>query len=79
VKRIPIRNAEQEVVAHALVDDSDFDWLNSWRWCQGSKGYVINGELLYLGEYDDEREAARVAADARKIHLPFAVEARHPA
>lgn len=155
MKRLPLRNRIGQVVAEALVDDADFEWLNQRRWCLGTKGYVIrraspnepgttlrmsrlilgletgdrrqadhinrdkldnrrcnlrivanhqnernepayrdstssyrgvalmkngrwranvraNGVLHYLGEYENEREAAYVALAARERLLPFA-------
>lgn len=35
---------------------------------------MIEGRLRHLGRYDDEREAARVASDYRRLHMPCAVE-----
>lgn len=36
----------------------------------------LNGKVHYLGIFDDELAAARVAAEWRKEHLPFTVESR---
>lgn len=41
MKRIPLRNRFKEIIAYALVDDEDFDWLNQSRWCLSSHGYAI--------------------------------------
>ena len=29
-----------------LVDDSDFGWLNQWKWCCDSKGYASRSEKI---------------------------------
>jgi hypothetical protein len=36
----------------------------------------VDGKTKTLGRFDTEEEAARVAADARAEHMPFAVETR---
>ena len=36
----------------------------------------LNGQRYRLGWYDNEQEAARVAADWRRQHMPFTVESR---
>lgn len=32
-KRIPLREQSGDVVAHAIVDDADYQWVMQWRWC----------------------------------------------
>lgn len=44
VKRIPLRDRNKSVVAHALVDDSDYRWLNRWHWHRTADGYAARGE-----------------------------------
>jgi hypothetical protein len=34
----------------------------------------VQGTLHYLGQFTDEEEAARVAREYRKQHLPFATD-----
>ena len=46
-----------------------YRFRNVWR-------AKVNGK--HLGLFDDELEAARVAAAYRREHVPFANEARHP-
>ncbi len=44
MKRLPLHDRHGAVVAHALVDDIDFPRFSSFRWCFGTKGYVIRCE-----------------------------------
>lgn len=44
MKKIPLRNKKQEIIAFTLVDDSDFDYLNQWRWNLSGRGYVERRE-----------------------------------
>ena len=37
---IALRNRDDEIVAHAIVDDSDFEWLSQWRWHMAQNGYA---------------------------------------
>lgn len=40
MKEIPLRNRKGEVIAHTIVDDADFGWLNQWIWSLHSNGRV---------------------------------------
>lgn len=43
--RIPLRNRAHEIVAYALVDVADEDWVNQrGRWSLKADGYVIRSE-----------------------------------
>lgn len=44
VKRIPLRNRAGETVAHALVDDEDYEGLTAWRWSHFNSTYASRGE-----------------------------------
>lgn len=44
MKQIPLRRRDGSVRAYVLVDDSDFDWLNQWRWNLNSDGYAKRRE-----------------------------------
>lgn len=39
MKEIPVRN-RKGIVAYALVDDEDYEWLSAFRWHFSGKGYV---------------------------------------
>lgn len=43
VQKIPLRAHDGSVRAYAIVDASDFAWLNQWRWCL-RKGYAVRSE-----------------------------------
>jgi HNH endonuclease len=32
MKEIPLRNNKKIIVAYALVDDDDYEWLMQWKW-----------------------------------------------
>ena len=48
--RIPIWAADGAIRTWAIVDDADFEWLNQWRWCLGTKGYAIRRGRKTAGE-----------------------------
>lgn len=31
---------------YAIVDDSDFEWLNQWKWHYSNKGYAKRNILI---------------------------------
>ncbi|MGI0016337.1 MAG: hypothetical protein ACREBU_23195 [Nitrososphaera sp.] len=33
---------------YAIVDDTDFNWLNQWKWCVNNTGYAFR--FQYLGQ-----------------------------
>lgn len=37
---IPLRRQDGSVRAYVIVDEADYAWLNQWRWCLHSSGYV---------------------------------------
>jgi hypothetical protein len=41
---------------YAIVDDDDFDWLNSFRWTYGNRGYAFRGASVKLGEVRNSKE-----------------------
>lgn len=47
-------------------------------WHQRQRKWVarcrLHGKLHWLGSFDDEAEAARVASDWRRQHMPYALE-----
>src|ERR1700680_259531 len=44
--RLPLRARDGSVRDYALVDATDFDWLNQWRWSLGSHGYAWRNTRL---------------------------------
>lgn len=44
MKTIPLRARNGTVRAHAIVDDSDYAWLNQWRWSLDGDGYACRSE-----------------------------------
>lgn len=42
MKLIPLRNAKDEVVAHAKVDDADHETLSARRWYRSPNGYAVS-------------------------------------
>ena len=40
MKSIPLHNYKGDVVANAIVDDNDFDWLSQFKWHLSSSGYA---------------------------------------
>lgn len=41
-KLIPLRNRKGDVVAHAIVDDADFDWLSQYRWFRSARSVATS-------------------------------------
>jgi hypothetical protein len=39
-RRIPLRRRDGTIVAYALVDAEDYDWLMQWRWSLDNDGYA---------------------------------------
>ena len=72
VIRIPLRDRTGGVVAHALVDDDDYERLNlgRWRWCRNSKGYVMR--TTHVGGRAMNFRLHRVVMDA-----PDGIEVDH--
>lgn len=51
MKLIPLRNRDRVVLAHAVVDDDDFDWLGQWSWSFNGGGYAgrrTSGGILLM-------------------------------
>lgn len=83
---IPLHNRAGEIVAHALVSASDFEWLNQWPWCL-AVGYAtrtigkrkIYMHRLILGlERGDPRQGEhenRNKLDCRRSNLRIAPRA----
>jgi len=49
MKEIPLRNKKHEIVAYALVDDSDFEWLMQWKWhrqIDAHTSYAVRQETI---------------------------------
>lgn len=38
---------------YVVVDDEDFDWLNSFRWTYSNRGYAFRNSSVKLGEADN--------------------------
>lgn len=74
---IPLRARDGSILAHAVVDAADAEWVNQWRWHLHSRGYAVrsvavNGnprqiflhrELLGLPRVRDGREVDHVDRD----------------
>lgn len=45
---IPLRRRDGTVVAHAIVDAADAEWVNQWRWHLSEKGYATRGSGIRL-------------------------------
>jgi hypothetical protein len=43
MQQIPLRNKDRIIVAHALVDDDDFEIYGYHKWHMTKKGYVVRG------------------------------------
>lgn len=89
VIRIPLRDRTGGVVAHALVDDDDYERLLSHANTSGYRGVtrergrwkaksVLDGRTHHIGYYATAEEAGRAAASWRAAHMPFSVEASLP-
>lgn len=51
--RIPLRNRQHVVRAYAVVDATDADWVNQWRWFLDDDGYAarrpwIDGRQVWI-------------------------------
>ena len=76
VARFPLFSRSGQILAHAVIDASDAEWVRQWPWSLGSTGYVVrtidgpNGqrkirlhrELLKLG-HDDTRQVDHIDRD----------------
>lgn len=40
-KEIPLRNKAGDIIAYAIVDNADYEWLNRWTWCKSFYNYVV--------------------------------------
>ena len=55
-KLIPLHNRKNEVVAHTIVDDADYEWLMQWRWVGAKDPYsksfyairIQNGKKIFM-------------------------------
>src|SRR5438552_12934770 len=76
-KLIPLHNRKGHVIANAIVDDADFDWLSQWAWCLcncgRSSGYAVRGD--YGTEKRKTVYMHRVIAQAKG--LPINIEIDH--
>lgn len=41
MREIPLRNRKGDVIAFALVDDADYEWLTQWKWHRSHHGYPV--------------------------------------
>lgn len=41
VTLLPLRNWEKQVIAYAMVDTADAEWVSQWRWYRSGKGYAV--------------------------------------
>lgn len=46
MKKIPLRRRDGSVRAWALTSERDYTWLNRWRWCMSSTGYVVRSKMV---------------------------------
>lgn len=46
MSQIPLRNRQGKVVAHAVIDDQDAEFLNRWRWSLNGSGYAFGSPGL---------------------------------
>ena len=44
--RVPLRAKDGSVRAYALIDATDADWVNQWRWCLNSNGYAKRRQVV---------------------------------
>lgn len=51
MQHIPLRNRRGEIVAHALVDERDFERVNAHRWHRTALGYVGHCSGRYLHRF----------------------------
>lgn len=43
---IPLRDCNGVVLAYAVVDAADAEWVNRWRWKISANGYALRGGFL---------------------------------
>jgi hypothetical protein len=58
-KLIPLHNRKGDVVAHAIVDDADFEWLSQWKWHVTTS----DGKIRYVARHaarDQGRTGKRI-------------------
>lgn len=71
-------HAENQQNLHTTRGKSSYrgvSWnTQSQKWRANAK---LNGKRIFLGSYDDEHEAARVASAWRAEHMPFSADARN--
>jgi hypothetical protein len=44
--RIPLRARDGSIRAYTLVDATDANWVNQWRWYLDASGYAVRGQYL---------------------------------
>ena len=50
MKYLPLREGKQ-----TIIDDSDFEWLNQWKWSLTGNGYVVRNAKVSRGLYTVQR------------------------
>lgn len=51
--QIPLRARDGSIRTYALVDESDYQWLNQWTWRLSSTGYARRG--ITVGDWREKR------------------------
>ena len=64
MKKIILKNRDKEIVAYAIVDDEDFEWLSKWRWCK-YHGYAARGIRKKLNR---KHKTVSMAVEIMKKH-----------